>query len=351
MANRPPRGSCEYFKDFYNKGTYEDKDIAGSGITKFGKHNISINEQITILGFKYLANRARRKIINDKTPIDVEKCLPEQRCILTVMFDNENPGINYVGFFDYLEQVNPVSFKSYEKICSNICKSTHLLISETIDNSDENYDMRNENDETSDNDKNNYSIVYSNITSNKVSSPYNKGEPVFTIDEYTKFVDKNKNKEPTELPRLILFVNIDNFVKTKLSYTEWLKTQLKTSPKTDVLPTVELPKTDELQTTVESPKTDTLPTDDDKDGPPPGYDEYNEYDKDPPPGYYDQNYTTVPTGQPSSTGPTSEDDKDPPIETGGARSRRCRKDRKNKSRRCRKSKRRNNKKRRRNTRR
>jgi hypothetical protein len=322
------RGSCEYYKDFFNKDIYGDKQITGSGIQKFGNHITSINEHITIKGFKYLANKARIDG-HQKETTNVDDCLPEKRCILTFMFDNENKGIGEVGFFDYLDQVEPViSFKSYEKICNNICKSTHLLISETIETS-------NEDDETSINGKNNYSIVYSVII-NKKSPPYNTGKTVFTIDEYTKFVDENKNKNPTELPRLNLFVNIDNFVKTELSYTEWLKTQLKTSPtvessKTDVLPTVELPKTDE------SPKTDQLSTgDDDKDGPPP------EYDRDPPPGYDDQNYTT---------GPTSEDDKNPPSGKGGARSRRCRKDRKNKSRRCRKSKRRNNKKRRRNTRR
>jgi hypothetical protein len=314
------RGSCEYYKDFFNKRNYEDKTFTSSGIQKSGNGSVilSLGEHMTIAGFQHLAHQERRKAGYNNTPqINVDDCLPENRCILTFMFDNKNKGIGEVGFYDYLKQVTPViSFKSYEEICNNICKSTHLLISEGIETS-------NKDDETSINGKNNYSIIYSDITSNKKSPPYHIGKTVFTIDEYTKFVDENKNENPTELPRLNLFVNIDNFVKTELSYTEWLKTQLKTSPKTDVLPTVELPKTDE------SPKTDQLSTgDDDKDGPPPGYDEY---DRDPPPGYYDQNYTTGPTG--------------------GARSRRCRKDRKNKSRRCRKSKRRNNKKRRRNTRR
>jgi len=301
------RGSCEYYKDFFNKRNYEDKTFTSSGIQKSGNGSVilSLGEHMTIAGFQHLAHQERRKAGYTNTPqINVEECLPENRCILTFMFDNENKGIGEVGFYDYLKQVTPViSFKSYEEICNNICKSTHLLISENIETS-------NEDDETSINGKNNYSIVYSvviNKRSPSPGSPYYTGKTVFTIDEYTKFVDENKNKNPTELPRLNLFVNIDNFVKTELSYTEWLKTQLKTSPKPDVLPTVE------------SPNPDPLPTgdDDDEDGPPPGY--------------YDKNYTTGPTG--------------------GARSRRCRKDRKNKSRRCRKSKRRNNKKRRRNTRR
>jgi len=234
------------------------------------------------------------------------------------MFDNENKGIGDVGFFDYLYQVDPeIIFKSYEEICSKTCKSTHLLISE---NDETSY----ENDETSVNNKNNYSIIYSDITSNKKSPPYNTGKTVFTIDEYTKFVNKNKNKKPTEMPRLNLFVNMDNFVKTELSYTEWLKTQPNALPKTDAMPTVELPKT-EATPSVELPKPDATSTSDDDD----------DYDE-PPPGYYDENYTTGP--------------EDPPP-YGGAKSRKNRKDRKNKSRRCRKSKRRNNKQRRRNTRR
>jgi hypothetical protein len=338
MANRPPRGSCEYFKDFYNNDIYGDKQITGRGIQQIYDPPIitSVDEQITISGFKYIADKLRIK--GHKIPKNVEECLPEKRCIYVWTFDNESKGIGNVAFFDYLNNVTPtIIFKSYEEICSKICKTVHSITTER------------------DADTKNYSIVYSMIAKNNKlnrDDPYNIGTEVFTIDEYTKFVNKNKNKKPTEMPMMLLFVNMDNFVETELSYTEWFKTQPNALPKTDPLPTVELPKTDTLQTTVESPKTDTLPTvDDDDDDPPPAYDKYNNYDKDPPPGYYDQNYTTVPTGQPSSTGPTSEDDKDPPHETGGARSRRCRKDRKNKSRRCRKSKRRNNKKRRRNTRR
>jgi hypothetical protein len=276
------RGSCEYFKDFYNKGTYGDKHITGAGIQKFAnEHIVSVDEHITIKGFKYLENKAR----NTK-PINIEACLPEKRCILTLMFDNENKGIGDVGFFDYLDQVDPeIIFKSYNKICNNVCKSTHLLISE---NDETSY----ENDETSVNNKNNYSIIYSDITSNKKSPPYNTGKTVFTIDEYTKFVDENKNKKPTEMPRLNLFVNMDNFVNTDLSYTEWLKTQPNAMPKPDATSSVELPKPDATPT-AELPKTEATPIvellkpdatstsndDDDYDEPPPGYDKYNDYEK------------------------------------------------------------------------
>jgi hypothetical protein len=304
MAKIPPRGSCEYFKDFYNNDEYGDQQITGAGIQKFGEHITSVDEHITIKGFKYLANKAR----NTKPINNVEACLPEKRCILTLMFDNENKGIGDVGFFDYLDQVKPVIiFKSYEEICSKTCKSTHLLISENYETSYENDETSYENDETSVNNKNNYSIIYSDITSNKKSLPYNTGKTVFTIDEYTKFVDENKNKKPTEMPRLNLFVNMDNFVKTELSYTEWLKTQPNALPKPEATPTS---------------------NDDDDDDPPPAHD--------------DPNYTTS---------PTTAVVKDPPPPYGGAKSRKNRKDRKNKSRRCRKSKRRNNKQRRRNTRR
>ena len=327
MANGPPRGSCEYFKDFYKNDIYGDQQITGAGIQKFGEHITSVDEHITIKGFKYLANEAR-----NTQPINVEACLPEKRCILTLMFDNETKGIGDVGFFDYLDQVKPVIiFKSYEEICSKTCKSTHLLISA-------NYETSYENDETSVNNKNNYSIIYSDITSNKKSLPYNTGKTVFTIDEYTKFVNKNKNKKPTEMPRLNLFVNIDNFVKTELSYTEWLKTQPNAMP-TVAMPTVELPKPDATPT-AELPKTDATPTVELLK--PDATSTSNDDDDDPPPAHDDPNYTS---------GPTTAVVKDPPPPYGGAKSRKNRKDRKNKSRICRKSKRRNNKQRRRNTRR
>jgi len=75
MAKRPPRGSCEYFKDFYNNDIYGDKQITGVGIQKFAnKHIVSVDEHITIKGFKYLETKAR----NTK-PINVEACLPEKK--------------------------------------------------------------------------------------------------------------------------------------------------------------------------------------------------------------------------------------------------------------------------------
>ena len=119
------------------------------------------------------------------------------------------------------------------------------------------------------------------------------------------------------MPRLNLFVNMDNFVETELSYTDWLKTQPNALRKTEATPSVELPKTDATPTSNDY---------DDDDEPPPRYDEHDNYEKDPPPGYDE-------------------------YEKGGAKSRKNRKYRKNKSRRCRKSKRRNNKQRRRKTRR
>ena len=230
MAKRPPRGSCEYFKDFYNNDIYGDKQITGVGIQQIYDPPIitSVDEQITISGFKYIADKLRIK--GHKIPKNVEECLPEKRCIYIWTFDNENKGIGNVAFFDYLDQYDPtIIFKSYEEICSKTCKTVHSITTKR------------------DADTKNYSIVYSMIAKNTKlnrNDPYNIGTEVFTIDEYTKFVNKNKNKKPTEMPMMLLFVNMDNFVNTELSYTEWLKTQPNALPKPEATPSVELPKTD-----------------------------------------------------------------------------------------------------------
>ena len=317
MAKRQKRGSCEYFKDYFNNRDPLDEPIA------------PIGEVIRSRQFGIIANNQNVKFNNKNCSQQkpcFHDCLPQKRCFSLWLFDNKSKGIGNVAFFDYLdEDTRTIIFKSYEEICSKICKSVHSITTETYV------------------DTKNYSIVYSMIAENEKlnrNDPYIIGTDVFTIDEYKKFVDENKNKKPTEMPRLELFVNMDNFVESELSYTEWLKTQPNALPKTDPLPTVELPKTDPLPTVElpktdaksggELPKTDALPTGDDE-------------DDDEPPGYYDLNYTTGPL-------PTTVDDGPPPA-YGGAKSRKNKKERKNKSRRCRKSKRRNNKKRRQHTRR
>ena len=219
------RGSCEYFKDFFNKRDPLDEYIAPVG------------EVIGNRQFGIIANKQNVKFNN-------ENCSPQKRCFSLWVFDNKSKGIGNVAFFDYLEDTRTIIFKSYEEICSKICKSVHYITTEI------------------DVDTKNYSIVYSMIAENEKlnrNDPYNIGTDVFTIDEYTKFVNENKNKTKTEMPMMQLFVNMDNFVESELSYTEWLKTQPNALPKTEATPSVELPRSN----------------DDDDEDPPPDYDDPN----------------------------------------------------------------------------